>query len=245
MVVFATLILAGVAIFTATRLYQLRKQAVAPNAPESTPLAWDCSNYNFSVEGSGEVKVSNNSQRDEAAQQAKVFINNNLVATLDVPALAMGASATIGTISVPQGSFNWRVEGTQDCSTSGTSTSGPASCSLLTFTLTAPTPTTPATTSTPSPTNSPVPSATTAPTATPTPTDGPIGGGESPSSTPTPNPSVTTVSQGSPAPTSTYIAQVSPTPGGDNLPAAGTSTPTLVAIFGGLFIIIISLALAI
>lgn len=34
-----TLILGGVAIFTATRLYQLRNQPVAPNVPSSIPLA--------------------------------------------------------------------------------------------------------------------------------------------------------------------------------------------------------------
>lgn len=39
LIVIATIILAGVAIFTAIRLYQLRQQAVAPTAPESTPAA--------------------------------------------------------------------------------------------------------------------------------------------------------------------------------------------------------------
>src|SRR3972149_6547257 len=39
LVLLATLVLAGVAIFTAWRLYQLRQQAVAPTAPESIPQA--------------------------------------------------------------------------------------------------------------------------------------------------------------------------------------------------------------
>jgi hypothetical protein len=39
MVLFFTLILAGVAIFTALRLYQLRQQPVAPNVPSSNPFA--------------------------------------------------------------------------------------------------------------------------------------------------------------------------------------------------------------
>ena len=38
-IVIATIILAGVAIFTAVRLYQLRQEAVAPTAPESEPEA--------------------------------------------------------------------------------------------------------------------------------------------------------------------------------------------------------------
>jgi hypothetical protein len=40
-ILFATVILAGVAIFTAVRLYQLRQQAVAPNVPTSKPKAAD------------------------------------------------------------------------------------------------------------------------------------------------------------------------------------------------------------
>jgi hypothetical protein len=39
MVISITIILAGVAIFTAYRLYQLRQESVAPNAPESAPKA--------------------------------------------------------------------------------------------------------------------------------------------------------------------------------------------------------------
>lgn len=38
-IIIATLILAGVAVFTAIRLYQLRKEAVAPTAPTSKPKA--------------------------------------------------------------------------------------------------------------------------------------------------------------------------------------------------------------
>lgn len=38
-IILATLVLAGVAIFTAVRLFQLRNQAVAPNAPSSIPKA--------------------------------------------------------------------------------------------------------------------------------------------------------------------------------------------------------------
>ena len=38
-IVFATFILAGIAIYTAIRLYQLRSQPVAPNVPSSNPAA--------------------------------------------------------------------------------------------------------------------------------------------------------------------------------------------------------------
>ena len=39
LIVVATVILAGVAVFTAFRLYDLRQQTVAPNAPSSNPKA--------------------------------------------------------------------------------------------------------------------------------------------------------------------------------------------------------------
>lgn len=39
LIIIATVILAGVAIFTAFRLYQLRETTVAPNAPSSNPKA--------------------------------------------------------------------------------------------------------------------------------------------------------------------------------------------------------------
>lgn len=38
-IVTTTLVLAGISIFTATRLYRLRKRAVAPTTPESKPKA--------------------------------------------------------------------------------------------------------------------------------------------------------------------------------------------------------------
>lgn len=38
-IIIATIVLAGVAVFTAVRLYQLRKEAVAPNVPSSKPQA--------------------------------------------------------------------------------------------------------------------------------------------------------------------------------------------------------------
>lgn len=38
-IIIATLVLAGVAVFTAIRLYQLRQQPVAPNVPSSKPKA--------------------------------------------------------------------------------------------------------------------------------------------------------------------------------------------------------------
>ena len=51
----ATIILAGVAIFTAIRLYQLRQEPVAPTVPESKPKATGvpkaCTQLSFTIAG--------------------------------------------------------------------------------------------------------------------------------------------------------------------------------------------------
>jgi len=44
LIIIATVILAGIAIFTAYRLYQLRQQSVAPNVPSSNPKAEEGTN---------------------------------------------------------------------------------------------------------------------------------------------------------------------------------------------------------
>lgn len=175
LVVAATVILGGVAIFTAIRLYQLRQQSVALNAPESNPLAWDCSKYVFSMTTDGKVRVQNNSSRNESAQQAKVYVNNSLVATFDVPYLSQGQGTDLGTVSLPQtGTVQWKVVGTKDCQNSGSLTPTKSSCDAVTFTITlSPTPTlapnvTPTNTPTPNPSATSSPTPTNKPTATPT-----------------------------------------------------------------------------
>lgn len=123
--------------------------------------AWDCRNYVFEVNQDGVVNVRNGSTRDEPAQQAKVYINGTLVATLDVPALNAGGAATIGTVSVPTNGFSWEVIGTKDCEDSGRFDAQPT-----------PTPTT---IPTPTPTPTGKPSPTPIPSPTPTPSPPPIG----------------------------------------------------------------------
>lgn len=81
--------------------------------------AWDCKTYVSNVSRDGIVSVQNGSTRDEPSQQALVFINDTQVAVLDVPALKKGGAATLGGVSVPQGSFSWKVKGTKDCENSG------------------------------------------------------------------------------------------------------------------------------
>lgn len=172
LVVGATVILAGVAIFTGIRLYQLRQESISLTQPESEPLAWDCSKYTFNVDGKGLVTVNNSSTRNEPQQQAKVYINEQLKSTFNVPALPAGQKATLGTVDVPNEMFSWKVVGTVDCTNTGKSTPPPIACELLKFSLTepklTPNPTNtltpvPSNTLTPVPTNTPVPTLTSQP----------------------------------------------------------------------------------
>lgn len=180
----STFVLGGIGIFTAVRMAQLRGQAVAPNAPESQPLAWDCARYVFSVTREGVVSIENKSAKDEVAQNADVFINDVKVSTLPVPALLKNTAAVIlGNVTVPEsGVFGWKVIGSKDCDNQGQ------------FTATA----TPTGTPTATPTGTPTATPTGTPTATPTGT---------PTSTPTSAPSSCelnfTISSGTGTPTPT------------------------------------------
>jgi len=246
LVVGATVMLAGVAIFTALRLYQLRRESVSLTQPESEPLAWDCQSYNFILDQNGKVSVENNSSRDEPSQQAKVFINNNLVATFNVPALTKGQSAEIGTVNIPnEATINWKIEATKDCSDSGSFSGQKTSCELLTFTISIPslTPTvTPTITPTRTPTPTPTGTLSITPTQSPTPT--PTQPGNSPTSTHPPTP--TSVNQTStPTPSKTAIAATSPAPSGAALPDAGVGAPTVAIGLLGIILIVGAILLAI
>lgn len=261
-----TVILGGIAVFTAFRLYQLRQEPVAPTAPEES-FAWDCSKYNFNVNSSGLVTVQNDSTRNEPPQKAAVKIDGAQVAEFDVPALSPGQGATLGNVFVPTRPFNWQVIGTVDCQDSGQA-SPVISCEQLTFSINepeeTPTPTgasTPTSTPIPTSTLTPTPTGTTTPNPTATPTDTPRGGSD-PTPTPTntyiPTPTVTsapgTITQ-TPTPTTTYIAQASPTPKvpriaqasptQELLPAAGISYPTYLLVSGALIILLLVFFLAI
>lgn len=97
-----------------------------------TSQAWDCSKYVFNVSKTGTVTVQNGSSSNQPEQKADVYINNTKVKTFDVPALAKGSGATLGTVTVPsdQG-FTWKVDGSADCDKSGKydGTAATATCS--------------------------------------------------------------------------------------------------------------------
>jgi len=234
-----TFVLAGVAVFTALRLYQLR----APNAPESQPSAWDCSTYAFSVEPDGKVYVVNGSNRNEPAQSADVYVNDQKITTLPVPLMAPNTPKTqIGSVTLPAGSYSWRVDGSLDCQNSGsvTQTSTPTGTATATPTGTATaTPTaTPSTCvmtfeigSTGTPTATPTGTPTATPTSTPTAT---------PTTTPTGTATSTPTSTSTATATATPRATTTPTATPAQLPAAGASLPTILGL--GLGVIFITLA---
>jgi hypothetical protein len=165
------LIVLIVGIIAAVILVQLRQEA--------NIQACSCNKYNFLVTSIGSVTVTNDQTISEPAQKATVSINGSPVATLDVPALEPGRSATLGTVEVPEpGNFTWSVVGSRYCSDSG-SYQGP-SPTPSPSPIPSPTPpeatVTPTTTVIPTitevPTSTPVitqvPTVTTAPSATPT-----------------------------------------------------------------------------
>lgn len=156
----STLVLAVVTIVTSQILQG--KINISPFNPESKPYAWDCAGYTFSVDTAGRVKVYNGSARNETPQNALVYINDILVATLSVPALLSGQEAILGTVLVPTGGFSWRVNGSVDCSNSFVYKACALSYSIPRPTLT-PTPR-PTSTPTPRPTSTPIPTLTSTPT---------------------------------------------------------------------------------
>lgn len=88
--------------------------------------AWDCQNYVFAVSPSGEVTATNGSSHNEPLQKAEVKINGSTVQTFDVPALAAGEHATLGTVNLPSDSYTWEVIGSLDCQNAGNVTAQPS-----------------------------------------------------------------------------------------------------------------------
>lgn len=76
-IIIATLILAGVAVFTAIRLYQLRQQAVAPTAPESKPKAAAtpkaCTALTFTLQQPGLNCIAKRSWEDDSRNAPPIY----------------------------------------------------------------------------------------------------------------------------------------------------------------------------
>ena len=215
LIVISTVILAGVAIFTALRLYQLRTRPVAPTAPESQPAA---------ESGWPECVIGNPSHNVQGCRQRAEQYKG-----------VSGPSSTSDSdwLSWAQSAPNPLSRDTSCGLAPSACESQKVSCQSLAFTL-----------STPSSTPTVTPTATITPTASPTitptvtdtitPTQPP---GSSPTSTPTQGNTSTPT-------TGSQTSTLSPTPGGAALPDAGISTPTIIAGFAGLLLILFALILA-
>jgi hypothetical protein len=220
LVIAATVVLAGVAIFTALRLYQLRQASVSLTQPESEP------------EASGWVECQlGESTYDKSACRQKAVSYKGVAGPSDPSDSSWYTWAT----NSPK-----PLSGSTSCGIAPTKCSANevVSCTQLTFNITEePTPTVvPTVTVTPVPTatSTPVPTGTISPTPQPTNTPVPTATSTTaPTATSTPVPTVTT----------TQIAAASPTPGA-TLPNAGVSAPTLLFGSLGIFVILLAFILA-
>lgn len=261
-IVVITLVLAGIAIFTALRIYNQGQDPIAPSAPGSEPFAWNCNLYTFNMNVDGVVTVTNDSSRNEPSQTAEVYINEQLIDTFEVPALSPGDSATLGTVAVPSEPFSWSVVGIRDCQNSGSLSPEVDICEALFFEIeVSPSPSvTVEPSATASPTNSPTATPTNTnqptnmPTNSPTPTDTSVGGGPTNTPQPTATPTTSQVADNPTAtPTTGRIAKAnSPTPtdsgatggAGDELPDAGFDDPIYLFAMSGLLAMLGALILA-
>jgi len=247
--VVATIILGGVAIFTAIRLYQLRNQPVAPTIPKSEPAAANegviiAIPINTKVSGSGQhvLATKDVSQYSGlsctvsaiAKNQSSVHLGNDIVVSSD-----NSDSVTLEDVEREAGvSTNAEEELILGNLVTVTLNMGPDNSfsAGMEVSLDCKEPPPPPqiqactelafslSTSTATPTVAPTTTPTASPTATPSPT---------PTSTATATPTVTSTSTASP--TATPAA----------LPAAGVSTPTILGIGLGAFLLLGSLLLAI
>lgn len=158
LVLIATVALAGIAIFTAFRLYKLRQEAVAPNAPTSKPAAATCTQQ---CPGSDGV-LRNCTPPDSDGTSQDSICNSNVVGRIE----------PCGGTSYCCNGTKWTTSMTA-CQTTLSPTPTPnSSCETLSFTINeTPTPTgsstaTPTTTATSTPTASST--ATSSPTIAPT-----------------------------------------------------------------------------
>lgn len=231
-VVVATVVLAGVAVFTAMRLYKLRGEPVAPTAPTVSEAA----------SGWEECRIGTPTHNvNSCRQKAEDF---------------KGVAGPWG--QDDNGWYTWALSepktlsGDTACGLAPTACNNQtASCQELAFTISEPS-ATPTGSTAPTATSTPTPTSTPTSTSTPTPTDKPRGGSDptpttQPADTPTPT-DVPQTSTSTPTPTDTQIADSGTQAGISDetaeLPEAGVSAPTIIAISLGILLVFFSLVLA-
>ncbi len=214
-IVLATVVLAGIAIFTAVRLYQLRQQSVAPNAPESKPRA-------DTLQPSPAAACTLTFQIAEATATPTETATASPTATPTTPpSCDSSCTDTTNSSDCPTGMTCTQSGGTNVCR--NTSCTDSADCICATATPTA--------TPTPTPTPTAPPSCGSACTST---TE--CGTGMTCTGNVCRNTSCTTE-------TDCICATVAPTTP-PSLPEAGTSWPTLIGIGAGLGTLLLAIFLA-
>lgn len=108
LVIVATIILAAVAIFTATKLYQLRKESVAPTAPESEPAAGGgdlvpepCTELTFSISGPTSTPGPTATGTLTPTETSTPTPTNTTAPTPTEPSVGGGPTSTPGPTSIP------------------------------------------------------------------------------------------------------------------------------------------------
>jgi len=153
LVLIATVALAGIAIFTAFRLYKLRQEAVTPNAPTSKPAAATCTEQ---CPGSDGVLRNCHPPDSDGTSNDSIC-----------KASAVGRIESCGNVDYCCNGTTWTTIMTA-CQLDSLTPTPDSTCETLSFTIT--TTATPTASSTATPTATPTASSTTtsSPTATPT-----------------------------------------------------------------------------
>lgn len=259
LVVVSTFILAGVAIFTALRLYQLRYTSVSPNAPEeseatnsqSTPQ--QCQALTFSITtGSPTPTPKQIGQFIVPQCGSKVVITNTPPSIHEGTIVEFRSSLGTQKLTDVESTANKVSELVLPTSWVGQTVTvhvipGPSGLHSITWSdvkIACPsgTPTTTMTT-TPTKTGTPTPTLTISMTSTPTTSiTNSVTGTTSPTPTNTGATSTNTpTNTGTNAPTSSAVAQASPT--GAALPDAGIGVPTFFTLALGVLVLGLSLVL--
>jgi len=222
-IIFVTLTLSAVAIYTSLKLYQLRNESISLISPKSKPLALTCEEYDLSVDTNGIVRITNNPSSVQPAKTIDLLVNGQSIGSFDIPQLDPLTNVEMGNINLPEGDFTWSITGDVLCQgDSGGTTHETTLCQSYNFTVNAQEPN-----PTPIPTVIPSLNPTANPTLTSVPTDVPT------TSLPTP----TSVSETSNLPQSTSAPA--------QLPDSGISFPTIFSLGIGITIILGAFLMAI
>ena len=239
LVLLATVVLAGIAIFTAYRLYKLRQEAIAPNAPTSEPAAATCTEQCPGSDGilrNCHPKDSDGTSKDSICNSGANGRVERCGSTYDYccneswkkistacKSSTKGTKGKCGEIDICCNGSNW-VKDLTFCQTSASPSASPGASPnpnqcTLTFTISEPSS---------SPSVSPSPSLSPSPFTSPSPS-------LSPSPFTSPSSTATSTTTAGPSTTSENQAE---------LPEAGTSLPTILGLGSGAILLIISLLLA-